>query len=161
MLVLNTNLKIVMPDGQTRGTTQFINYGFNSFARIGDRYLAANDDGLFDLTGDTDNGEKIQASMELPTSDFGIGGKKRARFFYVGFESDGQLILRTSADQEPSRDYVVKPSKPGQQGVRVTAGRNQKGRYWQVSVHNRDGADFSIDKLQALFVALSQGIGRN
>ena len=161
MLVLDTNLKITLPDGQTRGTTQYVNYGFNSFARVGDRYLGAKDDGLFELVGSSDNGTEIDAYMELPLTDLGADHKKRARFFYLGYEADGDLLIRAAADQEASRDYKIRHYKDGQQTVRVAAGRNQKGRWWQIAIHNVRGSDFSVDSLKAIFVAISKGIRRN
>ena len=41
---------------RTNAVTEYANYNFRSFAQMGNRYIAAGPEGLYELDGDTDDG---------------------------------------------------------------------------------------------------------
>lgn len=152
MTTFITNLK-------NMGTTQR-RLDFNSLCKIGDKWVFANNQGLFEIGGaDDDNGTDIDAFFEPITTDFGIPNPKRARYLYIGFESSGELEIDVSFDGKPAETIRIFPdkNKTGQQRVRVTVSRKNQGRYVTIQVRNVDGCDFSIDHIAIDFYVLSRG----
>jgi len=151
MITLNTNLK-------NRATTQYTNFNFNSMVRFAGKTLGASSSGLFDLTGDDDNGVNIDAYFAPILTDFGISNPKRLRYVYLGFEASGDLTLSVTFDEKTPRSYTVNSTKTGQQRKRVSIGRDGQGRYLGVKFSNLNGCDFSIDSADVLLVVRSNGI---
>jgi hypothetical protein len=155
-----------MPERLTMGLTlpilavrQYGNFNFNSFCKLGDLVLGANESGIFVLEdGDTDNGTKISAFIELPVRDFGISNLKRLRKAYIGLEADGVVRLLVKNDEHNERVYKIIPSGFGdyQEAVKVPIGADGKGRYWSFRIENQDGCDFGIDSLEVVPIVLSR-----
>ena len=149
---LTLNLNLV-----NMAVTQFCNYDFNSFCKIGGKYFGANDSGIFELTGDDDADSNINAFFELILSDFGISNMKRIRSLYVGGESDGSLTVTLKDDENNSRTYNLNLTSGNKQSsAKVSVGRDGLGRYWQVRIDNVSGVYFAIDFIEVLAVILGR-----
>lgn len=147
---LNVNLS-------NMGISQYCNFDFNSFCRIGENYYGASEDGIFSLDGDTDNGENITAFAELPLSDFGISNMKRLRTVYVGGEANGELTLTVKDDENNSRSYALNLTSGNKQsGAKINIGRDGIGKYWSLRIDNTGGAYFAIDFIEVLAVILGR-----
>jgi hypothetical protein len=134
-------------------TTQYWNYGFNSFCIFNGVPLGACEDGIFQLdSGSNDNGTKISAFFETVKTDFGSSNGKRARRFLVGYEATGDLSITATVDD--SFDSEIQFSVPSSYdrssslGLKVAGDRSVMGRYWSVKVANVSGSDFAIDSIQ-------------
>ena len=128
--------------------SEYTNYAFNSFAIIGGKMFGANENGLYELTGDDDNGTSIEASFRLALQDFKSDFLKRLLKCYMGIKFIGQLNIKTFNEEEdlgPSRPMIS--SSDNKQNLRVKFGRGDQSRYWAVNVANNDGEDFTIDTL--------------
>jgi hypothetical protein len=125
--------------------------------KVDGRYYGSKSGGTYELSGDSDNGEPIEAFFELITSDWGIPNQKRIRLFYVGYETDGFLTLTVRDDEGREFLYTLEPIHvPNlQHGIKVYGTRDLKGRYWMLRIDNVNGSDFSIDNIQVLPVVLS------
>lgn len=130
--------------------SQFKSYTFNSMVNFNDTSLGANNLGLFNLTGDTDNGVKILSELELVMTDMGIKNPKRLRYFYIGFESNADLLLTVTCDESVIKTYNIKANKTGQQRTRVPIGRDIYGRYWSFNITNPNGNPFAVDAIDVL-----------
>ena len=151
-LTLDTNLKV-------RATTQYKNYQFNSMVKFGNHFLGASDKGLFSLGGNDDDGIGIDAEFEIIATDLGIPNEKRNRYLYFGFDSDDDLEVEIKADsEETGRTYPIVAHKEGQQGSRVTVGRDGKGRYWSILVRNDGGGAFAVDSIYVLPIVRPHGV---
>ena len=149
-LTLNINLSIL-------AVTQFCNYNFNSFCKIGDKYFGASDSGIFELEGDNDNGTDIDAFFELPVSDFGIENVKRIRKLYVGYEAKDDLTVTVKDNEDNARSYTLSYlDYDRQNGGQVDVGRDGLGRYWQIRIDNTNGCYFAIDSIDLLPVILGR-----
>jgi len=138
-------------------TSQFCDYDFNSFCKIGNKYFGASEDGIFELTGNDDAGNNIDAFFELVLSDFGISNMKRIRAAYIGGEADGQLTLTLKDDEDNSRSYPLDlMSGSKQSSGRVPIGRDGLGRYWQVRIDNTSDAYFAIDSIELMLTILGR-----
>jgi hypothetical protein len=118
--------------------------------KFNNSYLGANNLGLFELTGDTDNTEKILAELELVMTDMGIKNPKRLRYFYIGFETTDDLLLTVTVNESTVKTYTIKANKSNQQRTRVPIGRDIYGRYWSFHISNPTGRHFAIDSMDVL-----------
>jgi len=133
--------------------SQYTNYNFNSFAKIGDTHIGFNEDGVYELdNAQDDDGTDIDAFGELIRSDWGISNQKRIRKVYVGCESDGTIQLITSTDENTAETYDLTPalSSSEQGSGKLNGKRSQKGRYWKPKVANTLGCDFSVDSIHVV-----------
>lgn len=131
--------------------TQFMGFNFNSFARMGDQFLAANEEGLFLLGGDNDSGLPIDAFFIPKTTDFGDFRKKRFLRAYLGLRSDGALEISMSADDGLWQSFLAvhDASRDGRQhGCRVPLNSKIHGRYWTFRISNLEGSDFILDSMR-------------
>lgn len=147
---------------QPGATTQYTNYDFNSMVKFGDTFLGACnngiDDGIFELDGDTDNGDYIGAYFEPITTDFGISNPKKVRFIFLGYEAEGDLIVTLSADEGSEQSYTVDSQKTGQQRRRVPTNRNMQGRYIMSRISNVLGCDFALDAMDVTIIIMPHGL---
>lgn len=151
-LILNINLS-------NMAITQFCNYNFNSFCKIGDKYFGASENGIFELAGDSDNGTDIDAFFELIVSDFGISNVKRLRSLFIGYEAKGDLIVTVKDNEDNARTYTLSYISSGydrQTGGKVSIGRDGAGRYWQIRIDNTSGKYFAVDSIEVLAVILGR-----
>lgn len=136
---------------------QYCNYSFNSFCEIDGKHYGATDDGIFELVGDTDAGEDINAWLELPMSDFGINNVKRLRRIYLGYEATGDLIIKVKDNEDNERSYPLDNIALDKQiGGEVTIERDQLGRYWGLRIDNVRGAYFAVDSIEVVPVILGR-----
>ena len=149
-LILSVNLSNL-------AISQYCDYDFNSFCRIGDSYFGASESGIFELTGDDDNGTNIDAFFELVLSDFGLSNMKRIRSIYVGGEANGGLTLTLKDDENNLRLYTLNLTSGNvQSSGKVAVDRAGIGRYWQTRIDNIGGAYFAIDDIEVLAIILGR-----
>lgn len=137
-------------------------FPFNSMFKVGDKYLATGDDGLFELTGDTDDGDPIIESFKTGKLDFGSPYLKTVRDVYMGFTATGRVLLKVTTSQEGverERWYELKTDKgavgKSQEG-RVRLGKGVKSRYWQFEWVAIDGDNLSLDQVNMDVVKLTR-----
>ena len=143
-----------------KSPTQWKNISFNSYANFNGVQLGASSAGVHQMCcGNLDVATAIASTFSIIKTDFGIKNPKRIRYVYVGFRSDKDLTLSLITDGKSSKSYTLKANSDGQQRTRITIDREvgQKGRYWQFTITNVAGADFSIDYIGVLPVILSEG----
>jgi hypothetical protein len=143
------NASTVVMHTETQAVTRYTNYQFNSFARFNGVYLGAKDDGIFALTGASDNGVLIQAAARVGITDFGTSHLKRVDRVYVGYKTDGDMILRVTTEDKSVRDYRMRSlGLAGDHTNIVKFGRGLEARYWQFELRNENGADFELDAME-------------
>ncbi|MBE9592702.1 MAG: hypothetical protein IMF19_04410 [Proteobacteria bacterium] len=139
--------------------SQYCRYDFDSMDKFGDMYLGAGEEGLFTLEdAETDDGLDINAVVEFPTTDFGISHQKRIRSLHVGYETSGDLTVTINCDDDDEKEYTLAPinTSNNQHGGKVKINREQKGRYWTFRFENVDGADFSLNMIEAIATILAR-----
>ena len=153
-LTLALNLRKVFP-------YQWENFDFGSLFDFNGTPIGMNEDGLFSLfDADNDAGANINAFFELVKSDYGVQQSKRIRRFFLGLETSGNMVIKTTSDDLIERTYLAPSTLTGQKQHRSMAigGRSdQQGYYWTIRVENQDGCDFSIDSISALIMILTMG----
>jgi hypothetical protein len=110
---------------------------------------AAGDDGLFELTGDTDDGTPISASILTGKSDLGTVQLKRMAYVYVAASADGGLSMIVHTDDGQTNEYAV-TARELMNGSRTGVGKGLRSRFWQVELTNTDGGDFEIESIELM-----------
>lgn len=155
----NVQPAIVM-HSETGALTQYTNFPFNSFAAFNGMYLAASAEGLFMLGGATDNGAIINAAARVGMTDFGTSFLKRVDRSYVGYRTDGNLVIRVYTDEVDSRDYLLQATgRLGMHGNHFRIGKGLRARYWQFEVQNQNGANFVLNSIELKPTQLRRRIG--
>ncbi|MEZ2293934.1 hypothetical protein [Variovorax sp. RCC_210] len=139
------------------GNTSYSAFDFNSFARLGDRYLGAGESGIVDLDGATDNGAPIAAHVHFGKRDLGNAQRKTVAECYVGMAGEDKLILRVTAEGR-TFDYRTRSHSDVLQQQRVDIGKGLKANYFELELFNQDGADFEIDTVQLQVADLQRKI---
>lgn len=139
--VLNTDLRAV---------TEYRNVPFDSFAILGGRTYAAGDGGIFELAGDTDNGQPINAWFRPFLTNFGAAKMKRVSDIWIGTSAKGLMVkvhTKDPATGQMTEDiYHVEYSHgTGNDKCRVKVGRGLTSHWWTLTVANVAGAYFAID----------------
>ena len=132
---------------ETTAMGWYDNFSFESIVSWKGRELAVGPDGIHELAGDTDNGEKIDSLVESGFTDFGVAQTKRLDNMYFGYTSDGQIAVQTEVYESgspPSTYLLEERDANAPRNSRVTPGKGLWGRYWRLTITNVDGADFEV-----------------
>lgn len=144
--------------------SQYKNYSFNSFAVIGDNTYGANANGIFklnvadnDVSSSTDTAP-IDAYYKSVLTDFGVLAEKKLRKCNGAIEANGELRFSfiSNESQEIVQHTVPALTDNEQHSIEIPVGRTLKGRYYGFIAENVNGADFSIDNLEAFIEVLSR-----
>lgn len=133
--------------------SEYSNFNYNSLTYFKGGFYGASDSGIYELSGDEDDGTAITARLQSLMLDFGTSRQKRVRSAYLGYTSSGELVLRvTSVSQgQLTEDWYAARKKGAvaapQENI-THVGQGLKSRYWQFELTNVDGADFEIDLLE-------------
>ncbi|NMG64384.1 hypothetical protein GPA19_05415 [Azoarcus indigens] len=142
----------------TSASTRYERFPFNSFARIGDRYYAAAQDGIYLLEGEDDAGEQIDALAVTDLQAFGTSQLKRLGPAYLGVSSDGLMRITVRAPDGQAYTYSARRSDPYARVQRVDVGQGLRANYFRFEVANTDGGDFELSSLELSPVILKRRI---
>jgi hypothetical protein len=138
---------------RTEAVTEYTNYAFNSFSKLGDRYIAAGHDGLYELDGDTDDGELIISKMMsgyLQLNEKKLFGIKGA---YVAIRGGGRFYLKLISGD--GREYVYElRAQPNLMTTKVRVGKGIKTTYMAFELVT-EGQDFDLDSIE--FIPMTSG----
>ena len=144
---------------ENAGSTRYEGYNFNSMTMFKGQYLGTMDDGIYQLTGDTDAGTEIDAYFRTGAMTFGTERQKRVPTLYLGIRADGELLFKTVTDEKIERVYELTSYDDNLSDKRVRLHRKVRSRYWQFSLHNKAGSDFELDQIDFLPIILTRRTG--
>lgn len=138
---------------QLRAVTEYRNVPFDSFAVLGGRTYAAGDGGIFELAGDTDDGQPIEAWFRPFLTNFGTQKMKRVTDIWLGTSATGLFVkvhTRDPATGKMTEDvYPVQHAHgDGTDKGRVKVGRGLTSNWWTLTVGNVAGAPFEIESIE-------------
>lgn len=134
----------------SQGISRYDAYPYNSFAKVGGKYLGLSSGGLYELAGDTDDGAPIGAKIRLGMWDLGTRLFKRFPECYIGFSGDGDLLLRTITPHERTGEKCAATYRIHPRGAASTReskfalGKGVKAVDWDFELENIDGSDFNL-----------------
>lgn len=140
---------------ETGASSQYEQYGFNSFFQRAGKYYGVADDGIYLLEGDTDAGSPIDALIELGRTNLGYTSEKRVRNVYLGVGSSNELYLKVDVDNQ-TYVYSMRTSGQAVKNRPVEVGWGVKGDYWDFTLVNPNGADFNLASISFMPIPLAR-----
>lgn len=140
---------------ETGASSQYEQYGFNSFFQRADKYYGVADDGIYLLDGDTDEGAPIDALIEMGRTNLGYTNEKRVGNVYLGVGSVNELYLKVDVDNQ-TYVYSMRTSGQAVKNRPVEVGWGVKGDYWDFTLVNPDGADFNLASISFTPIPLAR-----
>jgi len=140
---------------QTKAMSHYSHVDFNSFINVNNKIYAAGDAGLYLIGGKTHDGDPIEAFFRTALTKIATGKEKRQPEAFLGFTSDGRIIVKVIVstpnedDFSEKKEYWYEMTATGSayREGRVKVGRGLKAVYWAHEVNAIDGAAFSIDTI--------------
>lgn len=135
----------------TRAATQYGNFAYTSFA--GDYGTKA--DGIYQVVGATDHGTAIASSAGLGRQNCGTVEKKRLRKLRLGATSDDAMTASLSTPEYPGGfTYDSRRVSGSLEVQQVKPGLGLAAVWFDISVANKNGADFTLGEIAAEFINL-------
>jgi hypothetical protein len=131
---------------ETGGLSTYDNFGFTSLVEHEGVIYAASQEGVFALTGDTDDGRYISAQVKTGFLDFNQTQTKRISDIFVGY-TGGQLEFNVETYDGPQEVYTYAMEEreaDAPRNNRLKVGKGLSSRYWRFAIRNVDGADFQV-----------------
>lgn len=139
--------------------SEYQDYPFNSFCYAHGKYLGANENGIYELTGGTDAGEDIQSTLRLGVTDFNLPNRKIIDSVYLGFRADGTMLLKTIADDHTELLYEVDKTEGRLHRRRIhPMAKGLKAVYWQFELSNANGSDFELSEIEFFPVVMKRTV---
>lgn len=131
---------------RTNAVTQYTNWVFNSFTGMGRKYIATDQNGLYELNGERDLTANIVADMMGGMVKFNGAKFAGMKGVYIGLSQAGQFYLKLMAGD--GREYTYQfVANPGQMTTKVRIGKGLRSRYFQWELIST-GSDFDLDTLE-------------
>lgn len=141
-----------------KAITQYSNFEFNSIGKMNGKKVALASDGIYELSGNTDDGTNISSRFDLPYSDFGSAYNKRIRKMYVGCNLEENMTISVSDDENRTASYTLSPVVANKNSTAKVNGQRygNKGAYYQLSIVNTLGGYFDIDFIKIIPVIINR-----
>jgi len=114
----------------TSASSQYDDFGFNSFFTHEGRHYGVASDGIYLLEGATDNGEVIESMVDFGINDCGLPHRKKILNVRIGTTNGADTVLEVTTDNG-TREYKLEKSKEGDFFWRAKPPHVQQGVYWR------------------------------
>ncbi|MFA7254402.1 MAG: hypothetical protein WC107_07705 [Patescibacteria group bacterium] len=114
----------------TEASSQYDDFGFNSFFTHEGRHYGVASDGIYLLEGTTDNGEVIESMVDFGINDCGLPHRKKILNVRIGTTDGADTVLEVTTDTG-TREYKLERSKEGDFFWRARMPHIQQGVYWR------------------------------
>lgn len=136
--------------------TQLADLAVNSLGVFEDELIVASADGLHTFKeasefGEEEEMEAVSAFFELPRALLGHNRPKAPRSLLISGRVLGALGVDITDETGTTVSYTTAVLDT-YEGTKVALQTNQAGRYFQVKIKSLDGAYFSIDRIDLVFI---------
>lgn len=132
--------------GEQTAVSHYTNFPFDRIVRFGNKHYGVAPDGLYELTGDTWDGEPITSVFQTSMHDLGAPQLKRASAMYMTGRVGADFDVTVLTDETSEDGYQYRPRKtPVAITQRVLLGKGIRGHYFAYRFENTEGDDFSLD----------------
>lgn len=128
-------------------------YSANEFTSINGAY-GTKADGIYALEGIG----KVDAHISLGKNDFGTDNTKRLPAVYLGCTSDEPLELRVTTPDDEDFRYEARSCGTSVRNHRVDPGKGLLANWYDLSIYNIDGSDFTLASVSFAPVASGRRI---
>lgn len=163
---------IVVMNLRTGAITEYSGWLFNSLTKHRGRYLGADANGLYELTGETDAGTAIDADARTLSTDLSpIDEKgqfapfaKRPTDAYLTYQSDEPMVFSVYVGDDaydydvPKGRYMSNKESATVRPHKVELGKGIEANFLQFGVRNVEGGDFLFDSTRALIDILRRRV---
>ena len=140
---------------RTGAVSEYADFTFNSFAKVGRRYVGASEDGLYSLLGDTDAGESIVSRIRGGFLQFGGTQLSRLKEAYIAARGEQEWVLRVLTGDGAVYNYRV--TNRSMRSTKVHMGKGQRARYFAYELISA-GADFDLDTLEFVPIVVQRRV---
>lgn len=133
--------------------SRYTNYPFNQILRYKDQYYGVASDGIYLLSGVTDNGTAITWTWKTALEDDNVPEKKtvRSAYFSGRVGQDATITVYSGESGQTAYTYNT-PRDANPQNYRKVFGRGVKGKYYAIgasgaSTMELDTLELEVDKL--------------
>ena len=140
---------------KTGALTEYSDYAFNSFARLDGKHIAASSEGLYELTGDTDDGQDIVAEMESALVQMAGSRFTSFRAAYLAVRGGGQFVLRLETGDGKTYNYAV--TADDMATTKINLGKGLRARYFSFTLIS-SGQDFDLEALEFVPIAAQRRV---
>jgi len=144
--MLEVNLK-------TKSITQ-TSKAYNSSCKFGDKLLGATTEGLFLLSGHSDNDTQIPVMFKTMTTDLAQTNPKRLRHLVLSYKSTETLLIEAFISDNSIGVYEAPAHDNAINRVRVKLGQGVKGTHLAFKFSNTNGGAFVIYSATLFFEVL-------
>lgn len=135
----------------TGAVSRYTEFPFDQILRLGNKHFGVRPDGVFELAGDTDNGDPILASAVTFQTMFRTPNLKRVPYVYLVGRTGGAMDVGVRADEGPEYTFPTgQAPKAGVQAVRAKVAQGIRGNAFAFRISNPGGDDFEIERAEAL-----------
>ncbi len=144
---------------RTKAITQYANWAFNSFASVNRKYIAADQNGLYELDGARDP-NAVNVAATLGSGYTRMNGTKFAglKGVYVGMRGQGTYQLTLLSGDGRSWVYE-KVSNPSRVTTKFNIGKGLHTSYLAWELTNQDGQDFDFEVVELVPMMSGRRIG--
>lgn len=136
---------------KTGAVTRYTNFPFDNILRFGNKFFGVKADGIYELTGDTDNGAPIEAVMTTFLTSFGVENLKRVKWLYLFGRLDDGMNVTFKPDEGVGHTYQTSGVNDGTMRMhRARPGGKILGTYYEFTLANVNGAKFYLDRVEAI-----------
>jgi len=144
MIVLTMNRK-------NGALTQYTSFAFRGAMLLDGEPVFVGDNGVYTL--DSTSGA-VTVTVDLPKTDLDNRGEKRIRRIYGS--GQGSIVVAATSDRNETIDATIEMGESYQKTGRSQGRRDVRGKYYQFSLTNPDGADFILEDLDVVTVTLGR-----
>jgi hypothetical protein len=123
-------------------------YAFNSFCEFEGKLYGANDTGVYELTGTSDDGQEIPWEIVAFLTDFGSPYIKRARCAWLGLRTNGAIVFSVIDENGTQYDYPIDSTKDIYSVMKTSLGRGTKSRYISWGLSGVAGSNIKLDEIE-------------
>jgi len=131
----------------TGALTAYSNFDFLGFVEAGGASYGYRPDGLYRIGDATDDGELLEALLDLGAVDPGTNLKQRMEGAYLGLSTDGEAFMRLVGDDGQEWTYRIE-QRPA--AAKAKFGRGLQSREWRVSIHLVDASEVDLQSIEFL-----------
>lgn len=140
---------------------RYDNHSFQSFVEIDGELHGLAEDGIYELDGETDDGEQIQAAAHLPRQPMAADRDQRIEWLYVRGESPENMTVKVKDASGNWYEYETEfPHGDATTLRRVEIGMGLESNEWELVVENQQGAYAQVVDVLAQPIVLKR-IGRS
>lgn len=132
-------------NARTAAVTEYSNYAFNSFGRLGNKYIGARADGLYELSGNTDAGASIIADIKSGFAQWSSTHLGSIRNAYLATKGGGNFVLKIITGE--GLEVLYSLTADNMQSTKIHIGKGLRTRYFAFELIST-GQDFDLDTLE-------------